>query len=81
MPRVGDASAKLHPAAVITFMVLLCDTAMEQAEERLSRYGYEVDPDLVEDGWIGAQVERRAGYTHVTEALRDLFDSGAIRGR
>lgn len=81
MARVADASAKLYPKAEVVFRVLNCETALEWAEDALGRFGYELDPDDVQDGWIGARVTRRAGHVHVNEALLRLYRCGAIRGR
>ena len=79
--RVGDASERLHPDATVLFLVLGCSTAMDEVEEMLGRFEYALDESVVVDGWIGASVRRRAGFVHVTEALRDLYERGAIRAR
>lgn len=76
--RVADASAKLHPAATIEFAVLNCKPAIEEVEETLGRFDFKLE-DV--DGQLIGRVQRRAGYVHVTERLRDLFERGLIDGR
>ncbi|HYG70207.1 MAG TPA: hypothetical protein VD838_21200 [Anaeromyxobacteraceae bacterium] len=77
--RVADASAKLHPDAIVRFRVLACGPALQQAEAALGRFDYVLDVDSADsDGYYSATCRRRAGYVHVTDALRELFESGAI---